>query len=541
MRGDDGQPVFRCADRDHTQMLGSFDGRDGRQLMVFATEQPAQLLVSIHEQLHHELQWSTAWGLIAAMAGLLANAGVNKQALQPLARKANGGCWQVHEVFATTISCGAVGVPMARRLLAGNDLYLGYLEDGLRLGGLSDVVPWQFRESAVQMLLRSLMQPAELAKLAERGFARLGPPDLEPEDIHPDFRLERVALEAGDWWAEAFAAILAEHPERGGDTGGTWERDLPDDEATMDTMKSWEETVLIPALQETADAHLRASGFTVLDPSEYLEVATALRSSFLELAPPEWEVEVFTEPRRLRDEPLGAEREAIVLHPEPARLVLRDAEELATRADEFLHRGRLGPRIIALYLSTDIFRRQFDGAEQLLTPQPLLGIAGNPSGSSEERVVSLSLMKPGVSPRDLVGMFQSLPVATMTTLSTTLDPEAHRAVLGLEQVFILVDLPLRVQVESWIAGAGRVRLRVIELQGDRHLNLIVFKLDGFPQCYFLCFRSDAGIGELAQLFDHHVGKLTTDLTISDQELDEIGSVSAWLINAWSRLEEISGQ
>jgi hypothetical protein len=335
--------------------------------------------------------------------------------------------------------------------------------------------------------------------------------------------------------------ILAEHPERGGDTGGTWQRDLPDDEAAMDTMKSWEETVLIPALQETADTRLRTAGFAVLDRSEYLDVAAALRDSFLELAPPEWEVEVITGPRRLQDEPLGGEREAIILRPQPARLVLRDADELATRAGEFLHQSQLGPRILALYLSTDVFRWQFDGVEQLLTPRPLLGIVGNASGSAEGRVVSLSLMKPGVSPRDLVGMFQSLPVATMTTLSTTLDPDVHKAVLEMEQVFILVDLPLRVQVESWIAGAGRVRLRVIELQGDRHLNLIVFKLDGFPQRCFLCFRSDAGIGELAQLLDRHSGGLTTDLSVSDQELDEIGSVSAWLINAWRCFEETPGQ
>lgn len=519
-------------------MLGSFDGRDSRRLMVFATDKPAQLLVSIHEQLHHELQWSTAWGLIAAMAGLLANAGVDEEALDSLARKANGGCWQVHEVFATTISSGAVGVPAARRLMAGNDLYLGYLEDGLRLGGPREAAPWQFRESAAQMLLRSLMQPAELAALAERGFARLRPSDLEPESIHPDPRLEAVALTAGGWWTETFAAILDGHPGRGGDTGGTWQRDLPDDEAAMDAMKSWEETVLIPTLQETADRHLRAAGFAVLDPGEYLEVAAALRDSFLELAPPEWEVEVLTGPRRLLDEPLGGEREAIVLHPQPARLVLRDADELAARTDEFLHQGQLGPRILSLYLGTDVLRRQFAGAEALLTPRPLLGIAGNPSGSAGERAVPVSLMKPGVSPRDLVGMFQSLSVTTLTTLSTTLDPEAHGAVLALEQVLVLVDLPLRVQVESWIAGAGRVRLRVVELQGDRHLNLIVFKLDGFPQRCFLCFRSDAGIGELAQLLDRHPGDLTADLALSDEELDEIGSVSAWLVNTWHSFEEM---
>ena len=534
------QPVFRCEDRDHTGMLGSFDGRDSRQLMVFATERPAQLLVSIHEQLHHELQWSTAWGLIAAMAGLLAEAGVDEQALGPLARKANGACWQVHEVFATTISSGAVGVPQARRLMAGNDLYLGYLDEGLGLGGPAEAASWQFRESAMQMLLRSLMQPAALADLVSRGFTGLRPLDLEPESIQPDVRLEAVASGAGTWWADTFAAVLAEHPGRGGDSGGTWQRDLPDDQAAMDALKSWEETVLIPALQETADARMRAAGFAVLGPDEYLEVTVALRDSFLELAPPEWEVEVLAGPRRLRDEPLGGEREAVVLHPERARLLIRDADDLATKPDEFLHPGEDGPRIISLYLRSDIIRRQFEGADQLLAPMALLGIAGIPRASAAERAVPIALMRPGVSPHDLTGMFQSLPVTTVTTLATTLNQEARDAVLELELVLILVDLPLRLQVDSWIEGAGRVRFRVIELRGDRHLNLIVFKLDGFPQRCFLSYRSDAGVGELAQLLDRHPERLTADLAISDLELDEIRSVSTWLMNAWHRLDEIPG-
>jgi hypothetical protein len=534
------RPLFRCEDRDHTGMLGSFDGRDSRQLMIFATERPAQLLVSIHEQLHHELQWSTAWGLIAAMAGLLAEAGVNEQALAPLARKANGACWQVHEVFATTISSGAIGVPQARRLMAGNDLYLGYLDEGLGLGGPVDAASWQFRESATQMLLRSLMQPAALADLAGREFTHLRPLDLEPESIHPDFRLEAVAGEAGTWWADTFAAVLAEHPDRGGDSGGAWQRNLPDDQAEMEALKSWEETVLIPTLQETADARMRTAGFGVLGPDEYLEVTAALRDSFLELAPPEWEVEVLAGPRRLRDEALGSEREAVVLHPERASLLIRDADDLAAGPDEFLHPGEARPRIISLYLSSDIIRRQFKGADQLLAPMAVLGIAGIPRASAAERTVPIALMRPGVSPHDLTGMFQSLPVTTVTTLATTLDQEAHDAVLELERVLILVDLPLRLQVDSWIEGAGRVRFRVIELRGDRHLNLIVFKLDGFPQRCFLSFRSDAGVGELAQLIDRHPERLTADLAISDRELDEIRSVSAWLMNAWHRLDEIPG-
>jgi hypothetical protein len=35
-------------------------------------------------------------------------------------------------------------------------------------------------------------------------------------------------------------------------------------------------------------------------------------------------------------------------------------------------------------------------------------------------------------------------------------------------------------------------------------------------------------------------QLTADLAISDLELDEIRSVSVWLMNAWHRLDEIPG-
>lgn len=51
-------------------------------------------------------------------------------------------------------------------------------------------------------------------------------------------------------------------------------------------------------------------------------------------------------------------------------------------------------------------------------------------------------------------MFQSLPVTTVTTLATTLDQEARDAILELERVLILVDLPLRLQVDSWIEETG---------------------------------------------------------------------------------------
>lgn len=208
---------FACEDGIAT-LLGSFDGCDRRTLYTHSIgERPEQLLVSIHEQLHEELHSSTAWGVLAAMAGILAGAGAGRgpKSLGALALLMNDSCREVHELFATTVSCGAVGVPRARELLAGNPPYLEYLDNGLALGGAPERWPWQFRESAIQMLLRTLMQPAELGAIAEDGFTRLREQDLTPGGIHRDVRLLAVRPLAAGWWEPTFGRVLESHPLRG--------------------------------------------------------------------------------------------------------------------------------------------------------------------------------------------------------------------------------------------------------------------------------------------------------------------------------------
>jgi hypothetical protein len=117
-------------------VLGALDGSDRRDLSVYALpDRPSQPMVSMHEMLHHELHWSTGWGLVAAMAGLLTEADPALGHLRRVAAAANGACRRVHEVFAITISCGAVGVEQGRRLLAETPVYPSYRDEGLNLGG----------------------------------------------------------------------------------------------------------------------------------------------------------------------------------------------------------------------------------------------------------------------------------------------------------------------------------------------------------------------------------------------------------------------
>ena len=93
------------------------------------------------------------------MSGLLAAAGVDAQRLGAVAGLANRRAKDVHEVFATTLSVGALGFERSRALLSDNQRYLRYLERGLALGGDDPTWPWQFRETAARAILVCLMQP----------------------------------------------------------------------------------------------------------------------------------------------------------------------------------------------------------------------------------------------------------------------------------------------------------------------------------------------------------------------------------------------
>lgn len=540
-------PVFRCAEegfeaRSGTGLLGGFDGRDRRELRVFAVpDRQAQLIVSMHEHLHHELQWSTAWGLVAAMAGLLAEAGVDPDRLRGVAAVANSSCRQVHEIFATTISCGVLGVPEGRKLLAGNARYLAYLDEGLRLGGEAARWPWQFRESSVQMLLRSLMQPAALADVAARGFGRVRVRDLaDPPAVQPDQRLLALAAGTGGWWDDTFGELLAEFPDRGGDRGGAWARTPPDGEAAMDQLKEWEESVLIPRLQAVATARLSDSGFTILDETGYLQAVDALTRSFTALAPAEWQVEVLTGRRRMSQEPLGAERESVMLHTAPAGVAVLSQEDLVTRSREFLFESPdSGPHVLALYLPRAVLMRQFRGFGDLgAGGAPVLSLAGRPVLAREnERVVPLALLRPGLRPQQLAGMFSSVPTLVLTSLTALEEREDQESITELEAAYILMDLPLGRQVAAWAADGWTVRFRVVELRGERPLNLIVCGLDGLPGHFFLNYRGDAGFGELAQLLDRNPDRLLSGLVLADQTMTAITAITSWLLAAWWRFEE----
>ncbi|WP_157129223.1 hypothetical protein [Nocardia amamiensis] len=532
---------FSCA-RDrfesttHAELLGSFDGRDRRSVMLYAMrDREEQLFVSLHELLHHELQWSTGWGISSAMAGLLAESGLDR--LGRIVREMHESCRTVHETFATTISSGVVGIAVGRRMLAGNVEYTRYLDDGLRLGG-QPAWPWQFRESAAQMLLRTTMQPAAVTAIAERGFRRLRVEDVCIPEARPDERLRRIRDIAPHWWNGVFAELSAQWPERGGDLGDEHARRLPDDPAAVMALKEWEETVLLPALLSTAGKRLAELGLPTLGQDDYLHVVEELRLSFLELAPEDWMVELFVHGRGVDDEPLGVERESAVLYRDPAVADIVAPDAFDDRVREFRTDTADGTRVVSMYSTTETLQRQFDElAEDLPSERAVLLLMGNARRVSGARLVPMAFVQPEVSPAALAAMFTRYRCVVLTTLRTTRYGDYRAAVLELPLSFILIDLPLKRQIATWVDQGLRAHYRMFHLGTAGRVNLVVFGVDQLPGCWFLCYRGDAGFGDLVRVLDEYADLVLSDLYVPDEVIGDIGAITTWLLTAWWRFEE----
>lgn len=182
----------------------------------------------------------------------------------------------------------------------------------------------------------------------------------------------------------------------------------------------------------------------------------------------------------------------------------------------------------------DAYATQFALLELAGKP-PVLALAGWPS--DHDGRVPLCLLKPGMPPADLAGVFTSLPVVTLTALSVTRDQPFRDRVLALDEVFVLVDLPLNLQIRFWIDDGWTVRVGAIDLRAPNGLILLVFHLDELPGVWFLAYRSIAGFGELAQLLDRHPDRLLTGIVPQPTVMARIGLVSSWLMAAWWRFQE----
>jgi hypothetical protein len=149
----------------------------------------------------------------------------------------------------------------------------------------------------------------------------------------------------------------------------------------------------------------------------------------------------------------------------------------------------------------------------------------------------LAFIRPDVRPRQLAHDYPG-DCLLLTTLRVTREQAFREDVLASEEAYVLIDLPLRRQIASWVRSGWTLRFRVLALGADVPVNLVVFRLDELDGIWFLSYRSDAGFGELAQIIDESSEHFQGGLDIEPPQIARIGVVTSWLLSAWWRLEEI---
>jgi hypothetical protein len=373
--------AFACSrDGLASVLLGGYDGSGSWSLATPNISSPnEQLLVETHEGLHHELQASTGYGLVASLSAQLAGRGVRPYALREVFQEMVGQSQRVHEVFATTLSAGVVGVDLVHRLLSGNPEYSDHLDTGLRLAGLA--VPESQRVTVAVAVLRCCMAPAGIAALIDGGFRALKRSHLAAADLAPDIRLDR------------FRVV---HP------APAWKRLLYD-------MRQASEADVMRACYELARHTLDRAGLPSVAWDEQVEVAEALRAAVgevdIELAN---RLNIVTERRPVLDDGLEYDRQKVVLREQRPVCVIELTDPQRARA---LFGGAF---VCAVWMSRAVLAKQFRLPDEPALPDLVVALlaGGDVSG---EPVVWLGLLPSEMTPNEVQAWLGQVPMVALTT------------------------------------------------------------------------------------------------------------------------------
>ncbi|WP_426502655.1 hypothetical protein ACPPVO_34120 [Dactylosporangium sp. McL0621] len=485
-------------------LLGGYDGTGSWSLVTANVHDPdEQMLVETHEGLHHELQASTAFGLVASLSGQLAGRGVRRFALRETFREMVDRSQRVHEVFATTLAAGVVGVEPARRLLADNPEYGGHLAAGLRLAGPS--APEALRVTVAAAVLRCCMAPAAIATVIDRGFGGLRRVDLTA-DLAPDARLAR--FEAADP-APAWDRLLHEVGE------------APAED-------------VLRACYEQARHTLDRAGLPSIAWAEQLEVAEALRAAVDEVdSELAGRLNIVAERRPVLDDGLEYDRQKVVLR---ERLPAQVTELTDPRQARESFGGAFA---CAVWMSRAVLAKQFRLPAQPALPD-LVGALLTTSGHGGEPVVRLGLLPDGMTPGAVQAWLSPVPVVALTTHLTLFDQAVDARLRQARPVFVLMDLPIAWHVDDWIRQGATVRLALVPLDGPAGIELwlAAFTVDRRPGMRFLGVGGKVGMSVLVErLRQRHGERLLIDGEILRRDAAGVNAVLTRVFDTWHVLDQ----
>lgn len=487
-------PSFTCASALDGVLLGYYDGRESWTVRVGAERsRDEQLLVSVHERLHHVLQSTTLWGLLVTATLSRALDGT----MPPVADRAASGCRLTHEAFATYFSIA--DDPDDRALLAGNVEYEEHYERAAALAPPIANMEWPERSRIVDALLRAAMAPMGLLAIAPRRLATLRTRDLA-DDLLPDERLDHIADLAAEGGTSELARAL---PEADGIDGLV---------RFQDAVAGWLTARGVPA---ATWAQQRAWMAAVVD---------ELNRTRADGAPQFDAVDQQGDP--VREAVDDHQRERLGLNDDPLPLELIDPRDLQTRGRDFA-RGHadIGPHLLVVWLRADLLRRQFAVPEQLRDFHGhVFGLLSCDRTHGDPRAMLCPLPS---APSDALPALQArTPVLFLTTLASIIDTPSDVSFAGAPQVFALIDQPVLGFVDHTVDTGATLRWEPVWIDGDHQLSVFVFTNDTLPGVLFLHIASSASRQTLARW----LRTLPADQVIHDPMLGE-GSAHAGSLHA----------
>lgn len=512
------------------RLLGAYDGAGSwRVFLQELSGDQEQSFVEMHEGMHHELQTSTGWGLVCALAAGLVERDYRTDALRPAFECMVESSRGVHEMFATAISSFVVGMDLARELLIDNLTYSDYLRQAYALVPRDQAPSTQFHQAAVIAVLRAAMSPASALALLDIGYDKLGPQSVQELHNTPDRRI--AAYRASPMvaaWGPMLANLAAEHPEQ---VSGPWSDDpsaaAPDEtSAEFNDRRRFEDEVLLPACYSHVEKALQEAGYPTIRFGSQAELALRVKATVGDVDPElASRLRLITDRRPVADDGLQYDRQQLVLRD---RLTAAVRTYTASAADrEFLAwQSSFGSTMLGVWVSAAVARKQwsFDPHDIDVLPDPLRALvqAGFDSATGEP-LVALALLD-AVTPRQVqTAIGAATPLVVLTTHSSLANEELGGELGQVEPVFVLMDLPIAHHVDEWIAQGRRVTMAASHLVGTPgELWVLAFAIDQAPAFTFLSLNGQTATSMLIERLRRSHGD---DLSISAEILarHEVGA------------------
>ncbi|SES40029.1 hypothetical protein SAMN04487818_112145 [Actinokineospora terrae] len=507
-------------------LLGGYDGSSSWSVVLPGLRgSDEQQMVEFHEGLHHELQVTSPYGLVTALAASLARRGFRVNGLSELFIDLVQESTQVHETFATALSTELVGEARARELLAGNAEYLGHLDRAHALVAAGEggrEVRRHVGATARAAVLRAVMAPRGVIEVVEQGFGRVDC-DSIVESWTPDWRLTAFERHHD---REAWLGLLTSLGE-----------EFADDPA--DSAVAVQEEVLWRCYAFVTNT-LDAAGSPTIGKGEQVGFAEALRDAVgavdEELA---GRLNIVVERRPVLDDALDYDRQRLRLR---ERLPAASVEpDVTLGVLKLFHNKGLNDsvHVCGVWLSRRVADKQFDFAPGTRLPE-LLAALMTPIRFGGEETLLFGSLPAGASPREAQRLLGEASLLVLTTHLTLRDPECLALLRTVAPVFVLMDLPIAWHVEDWLRQGAAVSMCLVPLDGieDLDLQVLVIGIDRFPGMRFVHVGAQIGSTLLIdRLRGLHGDRLAIDPELVRGHGVALNHVLSHVLGAWHVLDQ----